>query len=84
VLAVVDGVGVAIGLADLGTVQVVPPADIGRRLTGAEMSDKLKREPVRRAWPDGDELADALLSLNRAKTGPDEARFGGMSVSGHR
>jgi hypothetical protein len=84
VLAAVEGIGAAVGLAELGTVQVIPAVYVGRRLSGEELSNALRREPVRRSWPDGDELADSMLALNRAPTASDDTRFRWMSVSGHR
>lgn len=45
---------VLVGYAVAGTTQWVRPQLVGRRLSPAEMSDHLRREPVRRDWPDPD------------------------------
>lgn len=67
VLAILEGVGAAVGLAELGTVQILPARQVGRRLSPRQLSDHLRREPVHRSWPSEDELADAMLTLNRAQ-----------------
>lgn len=41
-----------VGWAGAGTTEIVGHERINRRLSPEEMSDHLRREPVRRVWPD--------------------------------
>ena len=62
VLGAVEPIGYAVGLAVFGTTQLVRREAIGRRLTGAELSDRLRFEPVGRDWVIPDDARTRVAS----------------------